>query len=483
MKFRSLLLSLVVFCCTTASLANNIQVSNVSISGNFIVFNLSWENSWNDAINHDAAWVFVKFRYPNNDWNHATLNTSGHNLPAGATSYMPSDGMGIFIYRTTSGTGNNNFQSIMLSWNTGANGISSTQNLQVKVFAIEMCHVPQGSFYLGDDISFGRFRLAGADNPAHVSTTAVIVKCEDTGYDDAQLEGAGILVDGDDGIDKDGTTAVDNPDFPTGYKSFYCMKYEISQGQYADFLNTLTATQSPERYYNTNQYRYTIGGTWPNYTTSAGDRACNYLSWMDGCAYADWAGLRPMTELEFEKACRGTAAWVASEYAWGNTLIHTSAYTLTGSGTSNEMISNPGVNKGNASYSSTDGSIDGPLRCGIFAASAVAKTRQETGGSYYGMMEMSGNLWERAVTLGNSTGRSFTGVHGNGILSGNGFANQSYWPGSSAGIVQGATGSGFRGGDWYYNSSDLQVSDRDVAGNSNSNRYFNYGFRCVRSAP
>ena len=46
---------------------------------------------------------------------------------------------------------------------------------------------------------------------------------------------------------------------------------------------------------------------------------------MNLCTYLDWAGLRPMTELEYEKICRGPSAPVAGEYAWGSTTIGTNA--------------------------------------------------------------------------------------------------------------------------------------------------------------
>jgi formylglycine-generating enzyme required for sulfatase activity len=42
----------------------------------------------------------------------------------------------------------------------------------------------------------------------------------------------------------------------------------------------------------------------------------NILSWFDVAAYLDWAALRPMTELEFEKVCRGPENRIAGEYAW-----------------------------------------------------------------------------------------------------------------------------------------------------------------------
>ncbi len=71
--------------------------------------------------------------------------------------------------------------------------------------------------------------------------------------------------------------------------------------------------------------------------------ACDYLSWMDLCAYADWAGLRPMTELELEKACRGGGvSATAGDYPWGSTAAYTStAYTLSNAGAINESIARP----------------------------------------------------------------------------------------------------------------------------------------------
>jgi len=220
------------------------------------------------------------------------------------------------------------------------------------------------------------------------------------------------------------------------------------------------------------------------YSTTNPYVACNFLSWMDGAAYSDWAGLRPMTELEFEKACRGTVTPVANEYAWGTATVASSAYTLENPGATNEGIaSNYSTSTGNASYVITDGSIDGPLRVGIFAANAVNQGRITAGASYYGIMELSGNLWERAVTVGNATGRAFTGLHGNGALSTNGHANETDWPGLTGGEVTGATGSGFRGGVWLSNASLMRVSARLNAANAITVRSGIFGFRAVRVAP
>jgi len=92
-------------------------------------------------------------------------------------------------------------------------------------------------------------------------------------------------------------------------------------------------------------------------------------------------------------------------------------------------------------------------------------------------MEMSGNLYERAVTIGNADGRQFTGGHGDGSLDNSGDADISNWPGTDA------AGAGFRGGDWSLGTSLLRVSGRYSAAYTSSDRYFSSGFRCVRSAP
>ena len=54
-----------------------------------------------------------------------------------------------------------------------------------------------------------------------------------------------------------------------------------------------------------------------NDITDGQNLPCNFLSWMDLAAYLDWAALRPMTELEFEKICRGPNPPIAGEYVWG----------------------------------------------------------------------------------------------------------------------------------------------------------------------
>jgi formylglycine-generating enzyme required for sulfatase activity len=198
--------------------------------------------------------------------------------------------------------------------------------------------------------------------------------------------------------------------------------------------------------------------------------ACNYLSWADVAAYLDWAGLRPMTELEYEKAGRAEAAPLPDAYAWGSTDI--SAVSSISAG--GERTETRGNTNANAVYNDEAG-VSGPLRVGGLAG--LASSRRLSGAGRNGNTELSGNLWEYCITVGNSTGRDFTGAHGNGSLSPEGAANTTSWPGNDA------IGSGLRGGAWNSAAEDLRLSDRRQAAESVAIRNNNQGGRGARSAP
>jgi formylglycine-generating enzyme required for sulfatase activity len=250
------------------------------------------------------------------------------------------------------------------------------------------------------------------------------------------------------------------------------------------FFNSLNATQKATRDITsaTNGGKNTDGlsarnnvrilssgnATLPGGSANYRSVAMNYLSWGDLTAYLDWAGLRPMSELEYEKAARGPNGPVPGEYAWGSTDI-IGATSITNGGTASEQ----GQAGSNITYNSAGG-VQGPTRVGSFGGQGTS--RVDTGASYYGAFDLSGNLWERAVTVGNSTGRNFQGTsHGDGNLDTNGDANQSSWPSISA------TGAGFRGGSWAFPASYPRLSDRALAAYVDGLRSYNSGGRGVRS--
>jgi formylglycine-generating enzyme required for sulfatase activity len=464
--------------------ANNITITNQTLTNGsaadgygFVTFDLSWENSWrlsSGASNWDAAWVFVKYRVGSGEWLPANLHNTGHIAGMGtdiavglvddnaAFDASTNPGIGAFVYRSSDGTGTFTSTGLKLRWDYGADGIAGGTNVDVKVFAIEMVRVPEGAFNAG----------GGGGSSAFTSTTISTANATTAPSGIGTLGGAS-------GGYPTGQTAPDNASWPNGYNAFYCMKYEVSQQQYVDFLNTLTQTQADARKYTLDPLanRYAITGTAVgSYATTNPNVACNYLSWADGAAYADWSGLRPMTELEFEKACRGPQPAIAGEYAWGTAAVASSAYTLSDVGTASEGIAtNYSTTAGNAMYGGTKVSgNNGPVRVGIFAANGSNSGRVSAGASYWGIMELSGNLWERPVTIDNATGRAFTGTHGDGLLTSSGNANAATWPAVDA------YGAGWRGGSWGSNTFVMQVSDRIYAGNSYSDRYIHFGFRAVR---
>ena len=476
-------------------LANNVQVNNVEViridRSNkiiYIQFDLSGENAWrirDGADNWDADWVFIKYRSGTGDWRHATLSTNRSIFiyPAGVTIDPATDGKGVFIYSSNADAGlisSYNYQKIVLAWEYGTDGFDeNTNDLEVKVFAIEMVYIPQGDFYVGDGSSSNTLQNT-ANSPAKISSTGVEVSCPVNDTDDDIIE-AGIWIDGDDGIDTDGDLTIDNTSFPTGYKAFYCMKYEISQQQYVDFLNNLTATEANACWEENNSTRnnVTAPSNHPNITTTSPYVAMNWLDWYDLTAFLDWAALRPMTELEFEKAARGTNAPVAGEYAWGTKNIANYQYTLDNVNTANETVTNAN-SVGNANWDNTvpSSSLKGPMRCGIFAVNNTSNSREFAGASFYGVMSLSGNLWELTVTIGNLDGRNFAGSHGDGKLV-NAAADNSDWPHSGK---DDTLGSGFRGGAYRYPSSRLATSNRSIAAHGYYKRDNDQGGRGVRTA-
>ena len=284
--------------------------------------------------------------------------------------------------------------------------------------------------------------------------------------------------------------------YPKGYKGFYIMKYELSQEQYCNFLNMLSYTQQKNRIGNNldnlNKGDYVFGNPQhpscrngiavfsrkntsqpavfgcnlnpaePFFDKDDGQTlACNYMTGADMLAYLDWSGLRPMSELEYEKACRTPSRVIPGEYAWNTT----SAVSLGGQGglstptigTENEVPVNNNVNTNSGAPSF------GPVRCGSFGTSTT--TQEQSGGSFYGVMELSGNLGEMyySVTGGsylntNPTSASNNEYHGDGTIATNGDFNVvTYWNRSND-----ATAFSVRGGSFASPDSYLRVSDRRV---------------------
>jgi hypothetical protein len=378
--------------------ANNVAISGLTyLSGSDqIRFNITWDNSWRNTStsgstqNYDGVWVFAKFRHacakdsiwPSaSDYTHMWLSTttSDHSVPSGAelqvgsTNFSGIDrGMGVFIYRNSDGTGTANFSNVTLKWAKAAQGIIGT-DWDIQLFAIEMVNIPSAPFGLGDGYSsssYGGGTLNYYEFTAGSSNDPYLVNSEDAismGTSTTQLYQRSGSSSGSYMSPYSGSATI-GANTPKGFNAFWCMKYEVTQKQFVDFLNTLSRTNQKFMVRNqnlVNQFglgdtsvndalisndEYNLGFFWDSWSqqrsygngiavaytggisatnkivpgakpwTFACDlnnngvfnesadglnTACNFLSAKLLWAYLDWAALQPMNELEFEKVCRG----------------------------------------------------------------------------------------------------------------------------------------------------------------------------------
>lgn len=452
------------------STANNITVTNTSLgsqnTGNQTVainFDVAWENSWrtsNNEANYDGAWIFVKFRNGGtSDWRHCTLGST--TTPGGgATLTVSPDSMGAFIHRSENGIGNISFNENQLAWHYGADGVLDGNTVEIKVFALEMVYIPQGEFYLGSGGSETNcFKDGSSTAPYLVTGPGPIATGTATGQ--LNLNGAG-------------TNGTPIPaSYPNGYNAFWIMKYEMTQQQMADFLNHLEASQV-----TVNNPGGVLNGSHPNFTPIIADRACDDLTIARATAFADWACLRPFSELEFEKACRGgNNPSVPLEYAWGTTsIVRLEASQIDYAGLSNESV-NPTYSTANAAFRNSNGTAGPmrPVRVGIFAR-ATGSNRQVSGATFYGVMNMSDNLREFTIYAGNGGGWAIdASVHGDGVLTPAGNTTITEWQSTAA--------FGCRGGNYNGGLDVMRVSNRSEANTVISNGSHTYrGIRLARTA-
>jgi formylglycine-generating enzyme required for sulfatase activity len=309
-----------------------------------VSFDLAWKNSWRakweepaeknctgkplKVESWDAAWVFVKFR-PKGAmaFSPATLSPDAahHGKPAGAALDMGlsddgAKGIGVFIYRDAVGQGASDFKGMKLRWQNGVDQ-ADPATAEISVHAIPMVYVPRGAFRSKSPIMYV-VAPNGCWSPGIVSCPLMTIDTPDTTKPSGHVNASTNYV-------REGF------DWPNGYGAFYCMKYSISQGEYARFL-TEAAPDPAKAGYN-GQYGYGPGNAARRY--SAGfyglcgytirhiademryeadvpERPANFLSDADINSFTAWAGLRPMTKLEYEKACRGPRAVVRDEDAW-----------------------------------------------------------------------------------------------------------------------------------------------------------------------
>lgn len=466
---------------------------------------IAQSNSWRNDTSHDAVWIFMKYSTDaGQTWRHATWsgpgkNPAGFTVPAGFEVFIPEDMKGLFFRRSLSGSGNFSVQALQLRWNYGQDGLSdataAAANTLTRVYGIEMVYVPEGAFFAGDGESSSDFRLqqGSADTmPWYIANeNAVTTTASASG-------GAYYVSTGAAGENSSGDVFLLSNSFPKGHRAFYMMKYELTEGQWAGFFNTLSVParlrrditssvdggKGADSVVNRNTLSWNSSVPASQAVTLRPDRAMTYISWPDAAAFADWAALRPMTELEYEKAARGVDINpVPDEFAWGSATYKAAEAgeiyppNLDEAGEEAIFDGTANLNRNSLGWTSGDGRAGGPaagqkgaLRVGIFAENST--NRVTSGSGYYGNMELSGNVAEPVVTLGRAEGRQFLGTHGDGeltMVSGfEGNAGNVDWPGIDAqdarrGVTS-TRGIGYRGGDFLSASvRQFQVSSRTFA--------------------
>ncbi|HSR52365.1 MAG TPA: SUMF1/EgtB/PvdO family nonheme iron enzyme [Acidobacteriota bacterium] len=477
---------LVLFVSLSVLYATDLATKDVEWSEpDSVRFTLTWRNAWHNQRNHDAAWIFFKVRRRGDEGppRHAAIAQGGiHFLggaagggagdaqPEEAVSSHPapegeprldvsSDRRGVFVSCARPCRGDVEWR---LEASLDPSGLDG--ELEIMVFGLEMVYIPQGAFWAGDTDQVARqhgsfFRSDEEGRPeglVHITSEDALTVGPEAGnlyyevHTRPRYEG-----------DQQGPVPAA---FPKGFGAFYVMKYEITQGQYAAFLNTLgdgaTGFRAPfggRGYYD---YRGSILLEDGRYRALHPRRPANFISWDDGCAFADWAALRPMTELEYTKAARGPERPTTSTFPWGT-------------GNKDRLLRRM----------RPDNDLE---RSGEAAESNLSdETRDVLGASHYWVMDLAGSVWERVVSVGHPAGRAFQGSHGDGRTTYYGSATNDDWPGGD----DNGGGYGYRGGGFYDHSHPEGLFNphsptgfRRFGAWGAAPRYKAYGFRAVRTA-
>jgi eukaryotic-like serine/threonine-protein kinase len=233
------------------------------------------------------------------------------------------------------------------------------------------------------------------------------------------------------GSNYDDNQAQDNefPQHTVSLDSFWIDQTEITNKKYALCIRDGNCELPSEM----NSYTREVYFTSPQFE----NYPVIYVSWFQSSQYCSWAGRRLPTEAEWEFAARGSDGRI---YPWGTG-------TLAGTYLNFADI--------NAPFSYAYGGIND----GYADTSPVGNYPQ--GASPYGVLDMSGNVWE---WLGD-------------------WYDESYYSVSLENNPVGPTNGGervLRGGSWSDSSRDVKVTRR--LSFSPSTTHFAIGFRCAMSA-
>lgn len=490
-------------------------------------YSLSWTGSWKNAVNCDGVYVFGKYlsdaktgyrsmkfvqtsegEFDYSDKLPQGCSVSGSNQPVGG--YVPANGIGMFVFPLREQA-----KTDMMIREVCVEVRLDAEPKKIELFALEMVYVPEEKHFVGDPgngISKGgtlkNCFYTYPDKGAYLITSENAIQFapkEDCLYSD---------FDTPNGRQEDDTFVIPET-FPKGYRSMWYMKYSLTEAQFVQFLNCLSRSQQQghcmsdlsgehiENYFavtDTNEPKdrcevvcqregNTLGEPIRFYT-AAPNRAMNAIAYADTTAFACFAGLRLMTELEYEKACRGPLPAIKEEFAWGSSRIGRVFHFdgADGSGMEKPIPQVPG-SLCNCNYGTDIAPFEkefktvpdnpgwiGPVSVGLYenGEKLPGYTEREcTGASYYGIMDLCGNVWENLVSAGRQEGRAYLPIAGNGELDDDGFHTMKEWPDSKTGV-----GIGVRGGVFVSPTPDyLCISLRVFAAHTKNDKRYHGGIR------
>ena len=157
----------------------------------------------------------------------------------------------------------------------------------------------------------------------------------------------------------DTRAADEKPKHKVYLDAYYIGKYEVTNAEYYEFWKLQAdSSQKVPKHTPENFTHLPHIGDWPARAARFPNHPVVGISWHDANAYAAWKGMRLPTEAEWEKAARGYTDRV---WPWGNAV---------------EPHANTAAND--------DGYENRLAPVGSFPK----------GKSYYGVMDMAGNVWE-----------------------------------------------------------------------------------------
>ncbi len=256
--------------------------------------------------------------------------------------------------------------------------------------------------------------------------------------------------------------------------SFDIDKYEVSAKEFSDFLN---AKGNPEdQYFSEDKYSTIVADPSApgKYMARSGleNYPANNVSWFGASAYCDWKGKRLPSEAEWEKAARGKDK---RKYPWGN--------------------SEPGDLKAVFNQKWQDKGFQ----------VMVPVDALPEGASYYGVLNMAGNVWEWVSDWFKQSYCDYCNIETDPTCM-NCYADIQYETCAAATSVTPKEGLELgekveipeldlmsnpggpylgsfrvlRGGSWYDSYGDLVIRATYRYWLDPSERYFNTGFRCAK---